>query len=391
MNRSQSSKPSVLILGTAEWSQLIATNQHYMTRELALDYQVTFVESLGLRRPEINRRDLARILARLRRVFTRSKPNGESHDDRRPVPVNATVVSPIVIPYHTGLARFVNHALIRFQLRKLLRSEGHKVLWVYTPVTYGLESEFSGAFYHCVDLLGDVPGISKSLIEGEERRLAAAGVQAAASSDAVLSHLSSMGFSNVRRWPNVADVAAIQQSRPQSVARSPRSVVFAGNLTATKVDFELIAAIQRAGWQVHLAGPISEGGGNAAAMVAELQALGVVYHGMLALPELGALYWRCEIGIIPYVVNSYTLGVNPLKTYEYLAAGLPVVSTPIPAVTAQTDDVVVASTTAEFLEALRSLRLSESDEKRRVQVATLNSWTQRGQQGREVVELLGRG
>jgi glycosyltransferase involved in cell wall biosynthesis len=37
-----------------------------------------------------------------------------------------------------------------------------------------------------------------------------------------------------------------------------------------------------------------------------------------------------DVGIIPYVLNNWTRSVDPLKTLEYLAAGIPVVSLPLP-------------------------------------------------------------
>jgi hypothetical protein len=37
------------------------------------------------------------------------------------------------------------------------------------------------------------------------------------------------------------------------------------------------------------------------------------------------------VGLIPYAINGYTRGVAPLKCFEYLAAGLAVVSTDVPA------------------------------------------------------------
>ena len=38
-----------------------------------------------------------------------------------------------------------------------------------------------------------------------------------------------------------------------------------------------------------------------------------------------------DIAILPFVMNELTLAANPLKLREYLAAGLPVVASPLPA------------------------------------------------------------
>jgi glycosyltransferase involved in cell wall biosynthesis len=55
-----------------------------------------------------------------------------------------------------------------------------------------------------------------------------------------------------------------------------------------------------------------------------------VHHlGSKKQTDLPAYLARCDVGIIPFVVNELTRHVNPLKFYEYAAAGLPTVSTPM--------------------------------------------------------------
>ena len=43
------------------------------------------------------------------------------------------------------------------------------MLWLYTPVTYGLDGHACATVYHCGDLLGTFPGIDAGLIERAER------------------------------------------------------------------------------------------------------------------------------------------------------------------------------------------------------------------------------
>ena len=49
------------------------------------------------------------------------------------------------------------------------------------------------------------------------------------------------------------------------------------------------------------------------------------------------------MGLIPYCVSPYTQGVDPLKVYEYLAAGLAVVATPLPSLAGATGEVAIES------------------------------------------------
>lgn len=374
-----SDRPAVLVLGTADWDQPIATNQHYVARALAEELDVTFVESIGLRRPELSARDVRRVVARVRGARSDLAPRAR--------PAGMAVLSPTVVPHHTGPVRALNARLLRRLVEPWLRRPGPRVLWAYSPVTYGLERLADVTVYHCVDLLAEVPGISADAVGAGERALAGAGAVAVASSPVVREHLERVGFAAPLLWPNVADVATITAARPADPAagRSARAV-FAGNLSPTKVDFALLRALVEAGVDLHLAGPVAEGGGAAGAEVASLVRSGATHHGLLSLDELARLYWTATVGLVPYLLNPYTTGVSPLKTFEYLAAGLHVVSTPVPAVTPVQGDVTVASTTAGYVDAVRlAVDPDPASLDRRSTLARAHGWDLRGAQARALV------
>lgn len=384
-----SEKPYVLVLGTAEWDQAIATNQHYVVRELCRDgfARVDFVESLGLRTPQFSKRDLSRIWGRLKRVFGHKKTTTSSSTFRREKPNGLTVISPFVIPFHKGFVRFLNRWLLRKAVQGWLAFDGPKVLWTYSPVTYGLEDEADGAFYHCVDLLGQVPGIDQELIEANERRLAAKRVSAAATSEVVQEHLRDAGFQEIALWENVADVETITAADPGHSTRVPGRVIFAGNLAPNKVDFSLLEALADAGLDVRVAGPHAEGGGNDSEEFESLLAHGVTYLGMLPLPELARELVSATVGVIPYKLNDYTLGVSPLKTFEYLAAGLAVVSSPLPSIHATKHHVMIARSRSDWVATILSMQDSilPSDISERVSISKNNSWNERGYKIRGMV------
>lgn len=381
--------PNILVLGTADWNQPIATNQHYMTRELARDFPTTFVESLGLRSPEISIRDLRRLVAR---VWSTSSSDV---DDRRPIPSGVEVVSPIIVPFHKrpflGLNR---RLLVGGRIRAWAQSDAPKLFWTYSPVTYGLEEFADAAVYHCVDLLGEFPGIDRVMIDRHERRLAAAGVRAAASSAVVRDHLVSQGFDDPIYWPNVADAEMIIDSASNMGVSRSSSAVFAGNLTAKKVDFLLLKQLLSAGVDLHLAGPVAQGGGEAEGLLQELVAMGANYHGMLPIASLSKLMARCTVGLIPYEINAYTRGVSPLKVYEYLAAGLYVVSSPVPSVSPTEGHVDVQASHEAFVSSVLK-GLSSAEESvlsERAQLARDHSWSGRGEEARTLVaSMIGSG
>ena len=81
------------------------------------------------------------------------------------------------------------------------------------------------------------------------------------------------------------------------------------------------------------------------------------YLGAKAYAELPAYMSGWAVGLLPFAINESTRFISPTKTPEYLAAGLPVVSTPIRDVVrpyGQQDLINIASTAEEFVTAIRS-------------------------------------
>jgi glycosyltransferase involved in cell wall biosynthesis len=384
---------SVLILGTAEWDAPIATNQHYVARELARVSDVAFVESLGLRRPKLTRADLTRMLSRARRSF-----GATSVPARRPKPDTVHIVSPLVVPVHRAPTRLVNRTLLRRATAGWLASRRPRVLWTFTPVTYGLEAAADIAVYHCVDLLATFPGIDGKAVARGERHLSQRVSVAIATSSAVRDHLVGAGFPRVILLPNVADVSTFSAASRPSSERRP-AVLFAGNLSPHKLDVALLEAIAKTVQgraELLLAGPMAAGGGDFGPAMQRLRDLGATYLGLLTLPELADVAGRCTVGLIPYALNDYTRGVSPLKCFEYLASGLRVVGTRLPEVEqlAATNPHVSALDAADIpAQVLRIVEPATNGEiGSRVGAAADSGWDARGRVLRDLLaaELLAR-
>lgn len=381
-------KPYVLILGTADWNQPIATNQHYVVQELCRDgfAEVTFMESMGLRRPQLNKRDISRIARRVRGLASEDLPLDGAR--WRAQPLGLDVRSLLNIPVHSGFLSLANGPLLNSKVKDWISYAGPKVLWTYTPATYGLEKHADAVFYHCVDLLGTVQGISTRVIDHGERHLARFGASAISTSRVVQDHLQGQGFVDVGLWENVADVEKIKAANPLNSVRMPGRVIFAGNLSPNKVDYRILEALADVGLDVCVAGPRAEGGGDDSPDFKSMLAHGVKYLGMLSLEQLAEELSQASIGVIPYVLNDYTRGVSPLKTFEYLAAGLPVISTDIPGTPRGIEGIWVEPHVESFVS--RALSLCSPPRRAtieaRMEVADAHSWAMRGQQVRETVK-----
>lgn len=221
-------------------------------------------------------------------------------------------------------------------------------------------------------------------MEREEQRLAKRGVIAIGSSPVVVSHLERMGFESPILMENVADVEVYKNA---AVSQRRHGAVFAGNLSQHKLDCRLLNRLVDEGVELILAGPLAEGGGSTDQMKRLVRRQGVNYLGLLNPNELAQLLNASAVGLVPYLVNDYTRGVSPLKVYEYLASGLPVVSTAVPGVYPIDRDVYVETgdSFVEFVRRLSNQSITRVEVDRRVSVAEQHSWTVRGQEFRGLV------
>jgi glycosyltransferase involved in cell wall biosynthesis len=84
-----------------------------------------------------------------------------------------------------------------------------------------------------------------------------------------------------------------------------------------------------------------------------------------------------EVAVIPFRLTELTHDVSPLKLYEYFAAGLPVVSTPLREVKASKAPVIFGHTAQEFARGLDEALDKGKDRQEFVEFASENTWEER--------------
>jgi hypothetical protein len=89
------------------------------------------------------------------------------------------------------------------------------------------------------------------------------------------------------------------------------------------------------------------------------------FLGRKPYEQLPAYCKYFDVGLIPFKISELTRAVNPIKLREYLAAGLPVVSTPLPEVLGYRGAVEAADTPDTFVAALEAARAAGSEARRR--------------------------
>jgi glycosyltransferase involved in cell wall biosynthesis len=374
---------SIVCLSSQEWATPLPTNrQHIMRRAAARGHTVLFVETGDF---------LGRHLLRLVRGPQRLSLARRILHGERVLPGVTVRKALNVLPWgqRFALCNRVNGLVSRLVLRlPSRRLPPPRVAWLYDPRATWAIGGVGDVFgvYDCVDdYAAQASGArNRALVARADRNAAASAHLVFATTTALRDrHLPT----NARTYlvGNAADFAHFEpaadraRAAPETTGLSRPVLGFAGNLTSAKLDLALIAALadEDSTWTILLAGPVDDTSAHALATLR--RRANVVWTGPVPYGELPGIVAAFDVGLIPYAENEYTRNVFPLKVFEYLAAGKPVVATGLPALAGLEPDVVVARGLAEVLAAVEAaLALTEvADIERRQALAASNTWETR--------------
>jgi glycosyltransferase involved in cell wall biosynthesis len=368
----------IVCVGFADWEAELWTNQHHLMSRLARRNHVLFVESLGLRRPQLTPRDVQRMARRLRRTVGGVRPADGLH-----------VVSPPVLPLHAHRAvRSLNGRLLPWTVGRAMDRLGMRrpILWSYAPQAEALLDRVDPELvvYHCVDDIAAHKGVDARSFRAAEERFARRADLVLASAPPLARRLRAIA-GNVVDAPNVADIDFFGRARSPgpvdaAVAALARPrLVFTGAVVSTKLDMDLLVRVARTrrDWSIALVGPV--GIGDPRTDVSLLHAEPNIHLlGLRPYAELPAVLRGADVGLIPYALNELTASVFPMKVYEYLAAGLPIVSTRLPSLEG-IEGIAFVDDAAGFVAAVEAALADWSDAAReaRSRLADGHSWDAR--------------
>lgn len=375
----------VVLAASASWETPAPVNAHQVARRLAArGHRVLFVESVGLRPPAplASGHDLRRVLARLR-GFARGV---------REVEPGLFVLSPVLpVAGPPALRALALRGVARGAARAARRLGFERpVLWAFLPTALPLAARLAPrvVVYHCVDHYAANPGVDAGWVDGLEARMLARADVVFATSPPLAERLAAASRVAVTLVPNVADVSLFARAHeplpePPELAALPHPrAVYLGNLAAYRVDPALLAAAARAAGSLVLVGPVGLG---------EASSAPPALRGLLAQPHVAALGPRpsealpallrhCDVALIPFLDNAHTRSSLPLKLWEYLAAGLPVVATPLPGLRelGAAGAVRLAATPTEFEAAVRAAAAEPASRRaERLALARAHDWPTR--------------
>jgi teichuronic acid biosynthesis glycosyltransferase TuaH len=389
--------PYLVWLAGVSWDGIRGTDRHMVTA-MACHARILWVDP-----------PVSPVTAALRRSATHSSLRPEISVVNRQV----TRLTPKAMP---GLSRpgirVTTAALVRLQTRRALRRLGIQPFAVVATYPGDLLGYWGGnvvkVFYGTDDYVAgaELMGLSAHYQLRQEIRMVGQADVVAAVSPQLAERWAGFGASPVvipnGCWPIKVGEAAGALPELKDL---PSPVVGLIGQLSDRIDLSVLNAIADAGFSLLIVGPLDPRWERH--RFKELVSRpNVNYTGPVPAEAVPSYLAAIDIGITPYRDTPFNRASFPLKTLEYLGAGVPVVSTDIPAARWLRADLtrppqarwadrimLLASTSADFVNAIRRIAAGDSPSKdptrarQCIAFATRHTWERRANSFASVIGL----
>ena len=364
----------IICIGPTDWSGVWARPQQLMGRLAARGNRILYVD------PPVTALAPLKVPALRQRWLS---PGSRL----RPAQENLWVLEPpLFLPFGNRYRALnkMNQGLLAQAIQAAEKRLGLRnvILWTYLPGTSDLlgSLRYESLCYDCVDDHSAFTGLlDPAVVRAMEDDLLRRADVALATAERLLQRCLEVNPRAIL-VPNAVDFEHLSAARrpgplPVQLSGLPRPIIgFVGAL-GDWIDLPLLARVARENPQASLVliGPALTDV-DLLAKMPNVRLLGPKPYRDLP-PYLRAF----DVCLNPFRLNELTASVNPIKLYEYLAAGKEVVSTNLPEVRAFSNTVFVAEDADEFTAAVQGVlsgRLKHPLEEQ-VEVARANSWEER--------------
>jgi UDP-galactopyranose mutase len=366
---------TIVVLSHLRWTGVWQRPQQLLARLAKRGYRVIFIEEMWAFPPDKEGRIPVDIKPRFVRDTFIDAPE---------------IYWPILFPQDEHLPQLSaqNLALYRqliteFMARKL--QDEPYVLWCYSPMQYEYLKDVlqpSLVAYDCMDHLGAFRNAPAALTSAEEFLLAEADV-VFAGGRSIQQVKQPLAKGVVHQFNSAIDPEHFGKALdpdlqiPADIATIPKPIIGWAGVIDERVDYAAVRAMSEAhpDWSIVLVGPVAK------VKEEELpRAANIHYLGQRNMADLPAYIKAMDVATLLFAESEATRHLSPTKTPEYLAAGRPVVSGPVPDVEHDFGDVaVIAHTPDEWISAVEhKLTASSADEVGRglAKVRALRTWDQ---------------
>ena len=313
-----------------DWTGDPLSKTHLM-RVLSKDNRILWINAIANRMPTASTKDVKRIFSKLKR-FT---------EPVKEVEKNIFVLNPLAIPtYGSPAVRRFNQSFLLSQVKKAMRKLKFEnpLNMVFNPAAGLLAGKLneSGIIYYCVDDYTEFTGVASGLKEIEEELFRKSDVVIVSAeklfADKKKFNQKTYIIRHGTDWRHFRKSLAEATEIPLEIKNLPKPIIGFHGLLADWVDYQLIKKIAekfKTG-SVVLIGKIAV---DAEEKVKILNGVkNVHFLGRRPYKTLPDFCKGFDVALNPFIINDLTLAANPLKVREYLAAGLPVVSSDLPEV-----------------------------------------------------------
>jgi uncharacterized SAM-binding protein YcdF (DUF218 family)/glycosyltransferase involved in cell wall biosynthesis len=371
----------IVCFSSIDWQFIWQGHQEIMSTFAADGHRVLFVENTGVRAASI--RDLPRVRQRLLNWWRGTKGFRRERD-------NLFVYSPLLLPFpYSLIVRRLNRVLLTRALRRWMRAAdfGRPIVWTFlpTPLVREVIPQLDPlvSIYYCIDDFASSSPGARRITVSEDQLFREADLVFVTSEK--LQRRAAQFSNRVHLFPFGVSFKKFEQIRleadplPDDLAGLTRPVVgYVGGIHQW-MDVGLLVETAKAMPNVSFAlvGPLQING-DAFSETPNIYVLGKRAHDDIPRYVKGF-----DAAIIPYALSDYTANVYPTKLNEYLAMGVPVVTTDLPEIrrfnAEHGSSVAIAADAEEFIAALTSALSQRPDDgrARRIAIAKANSWNTR--------------
>ncbi|ASP39650.1 glycosyl transferase [Bacterioplanes sanyensis] len=368
-----------LIVFGEDWGGLPSSTQH-LIRRLQHQRKVVWVNSIGLRRPQLHWRDIKRAFCKLtaRRSPNPNQPQPES---------TPRIVHPRTLPApRSALERRLARELLQRQLAPVLHQERlHRpILWTSLPTAVDMAGCLgeSALVYYCGDDFNALAGVDHDTVSQREQELVQRADLILAASENLAARFPS---ARTQLLPHGVDYHSFASPAPRApdLPNDGRPIAgFYGSLSQW-IDIELLQQTASAlpHWHFVFVGqPVVD--------ISALQRLeNVTFLGPRPHGELPSYSQHWQASLLPFRDNAQIRACNPLKLLEYMAAGRPIVSTRFPALSAYPGAVSVVDGVDDMVAALQRAASTTTLDSQQ-QLASQHDWDRRADQLEQWLESL---
>lgn len=368
----------IICLSTTDWDEIWGSRQQIMSRLAADGHRILFVER------QVSPEQLLRAPER----YWKRKRSSIFTGQIKKIQENIWLFSPPLTPpgrYYSHLLNRIGQRHLAHDLAQPIDTLGfqHYILWLYPPQSAPIIPYLKPdlVVYHCIDYFpAGILGRKRTVLQQQEDQLLDNANCIFVNSRGLIEKFKKRTNKTLILIPSAVDVDHFQQTdeiHPDlSLIPHPR-LGFSGTLDA-RFDSILVESIARSrpDWQIILLGDQRPGFNNSVI----LHSLSNIHFmGKKPYQELPLWLNGFDVLIIPYVQSERTLFISPLKFYEYLATGKPIITVPLPEIMDYQPHIYLAGSPMDFIHAIESAiaSISLSDMEKRRQIAKINSWRNR--------------